>query len=319
MAYSPAPLALDRSKPAPWNVDGAFVAPEYQGLWRNLAIFHPLWEGSAPPYDVAGDAHAVFPSTPPTWTPTKAGIGLSFDESNDYYTIPDNPRLDLIGEWTLVFYMRVPDITGSDFLYFYSWGPFGTADSLNAYITEAGQSPAGTLFVQADDTIGDIQRRQSFTVFPSDDFKLVALRNQGTSGTSMHWFVDGVDVTNEGVGSSGVLAHLVRADDLEIGRREDGDANRYFGGEISWWGKWDRALSESEMQLLASDPFALSRPNWDYLSTAFSSTSLFATGDGTIVDVVNENDAATPLSPSIDDDPASPDDNDWVNNAVDVT
>lgn len=54
-------------------------------------------------------------------------------------------------------------------------------------------------------------------------------------------------------------------------------------------------------------------------ASALSSTSLLATGDGTIVDVVNENDAASPLFSSVDDDPSSPNDADWVNNAVDVT
>ena len=45
--------------------------------------------------------------------------------------------------------------------------------------------------------------------------------------------------------------------------------------------------------------------------------TLFATADGTIVDVVNETDAASPLWSSIDDDPATPTDTDWVNNNID--
>lgn len=44
--------------------------------------------------------------------------------------------------------------------------------------------------------------------------------------------------------------------------------------------------------------------------------TLFATADGTITDVVNELDAASPLWSSIDDDPATPTDTDWVNNAI---
>ncbi len=45
---------------------------------------------------------------------------------------------------------------------------------------------------------------------------------------------------------------------------------------------------------------------------------LFATADGTIVDVVNEADAASPLWSSIDDPPSSPTDSDWVNQQVQV-
>ncbi len=43
------------------------------------------------------------------------------------------------------------------------------------------------------------------------------------------------------------------------------------------------------------------------------SASLFTTGDGTAVDVINEDDATSPLWSSIDDDPVTPDNTDWVN------
>jgi len=45
-------------------------------------------------------------------------------------------------------------------------------------------------------------------------------------------------------------------------------------------------------------------------------TSLFATSTQTIVDVVDETDATSDLHLSVDDDPASPNDADWVNNAI---
>ena len=48
--------------------------------------------------------------------------------------------------------------------------------------------------------------------------------------------------------------------------------------------------------------------------TLFSSTNLYATGTQTIVDVVNESDNTTSLHISVDDDPDSPSDTDWVNN-----
>ncbi len=44
--------------------------------------------------------------------------------------------------------------------------------------------------------------------------------------------------------------------------------------------------------------------------------TLYATSDGTVADVVNELDAASPLWSSIDDDPATPTDGDWINNAI---
>ncbi len=43
---------------------------------------------------------------------------------------------------------------------------------------------------------------------------------------------------------------------------------------------------------------------------------LYATADGTIVAVVDEIDGTTDIWESIDDDPASPTDSDWINNAI---
>ncbi len=45
--------------------------------------------------------------------------------------------------------------------------------------------------------------------------------------------------------------------------------------------------------------------------------TLFATADGTITSVVDETDGTTDIWQSIDDDPASPTDTDWINNAID--
>ena len=47
--------------------------------------------------------------------------------------------------------------------------------------------------------------------------------------------------------------------------------------------------------------------------------TLFATADGTITSVVDETDGTTDIWQSIDDDPASPTDTDWINNAIDPT
>ncbi len=47
--------------------------------------------------------------------------------------------------------------------------------------------------------------------------------------------------------------------------------------------------------------------------------TLFATADGTITSVVDETDGTTDIWQSIDDDPATPTDTDWINNAIDPT
>ena len=46
----------------------------------------------------------------------------------------------------------------------------------------------------------------------------------------------------------------------EVGRRVDASATRYWNGDLAWWGKWDRVISQREMQkLVHDDPFGLYR------------------------------------------------------------
>ena len=56
----------------------------------------------------------------------------------------------------------------------------------------------------------------------------------------------------------------------------------------------------------------------DAVVILIGTASLYATGDQGFTDVVNENDTTTNLYQSVDDDPDSPSDSDWINNS-DVT
>ncbi len=48
---------------------------------------------------------------------------------------------------------------------------------------------------------------------------------------------------------------------------------------------------------------------------AGSTTTLYATADGTILSVVDETDGTTNIYTSVDDDPGTPTDSDWINNS----
>jgi hypothetical protein len=139
-----------------------------------------------------------------------------------------------------------------------------------------------------------------YTVFETDGFQPVLEATIGTVGNSISW-------------TSGNALAVGGKNGVET------DTGRNHQGTIVITGMWTRALSIVELQTLVADPFALIRPNWDYLTTAFSSASLLATATHTVADVVNELDNTTDLHLSVDDDPAAPDDDNWVNNAVDVT
>lgn len=82
-------------------------------------------------------------------------------------------------------------------------------------------------------------------------------------------------------------------------------------------GVWNRVLTFDEIQRISHDPFALIRPRDTIVipsAAAGTTYTLYATADGTISSIVNELDTTTNLYQSVDDDPATPTDSDWVNN-----
>ncbi len=91
----------------------------------------------------------------------------------------------------------------------------------------------------------------------------------------------------------------------------DGGRFNFAGGYI-----WDRRLTDTEVQRLLADFWGPLQPAT--VQQVNPVASLLATGTQTIADVVNENDNTTDLHLSVDDDPASPSDSDWVNNEVEV-
>ena len=79
---------------------------------------------------------------------------------------------------------------------------------------------------------------------------------------------------------------------------------------------WDRHITDAEIRLLLDDPYGpirMADPSPSGLTV-----SLFATATGTITAVVDETDATSDIHLSVDDDPASPTDADWMNSSVDI-
>lgn len=81
---------------------------------------------------------------------------------------------------------------------------------------------------------------------------------------------------------------------------------------------WDRVLSSEQLRAIGNDPYGPIRPvMWEpWMADTASSVSLYATADGTITTLVDEADLTVNLYTSIDDDPATPTDTDWVNNST---
>lgn len=246
-----------QNKPPHWALEPGLVDPKWGWFFRDLKIFHPTWEGGGAPRDVIGQNHGILGSTAPVWQGERAGLTLKYDDTvdqeNNWYTVADAPDLTHpAGNWTLAWYMRVPDNTGAAFQYWHSWGGFAANPSVNVYIEEASGSNPGALHSVLVSGGLTLRAQSVNTVAPFTDYKLVVLRKFAVNES--RFYVDGVDVHSSYTSQSN-LAEIDLSSALNIGRRSDAETARYFGGEISWWAKWDRDIGEAAILQLDRDPF----------------------------------------------------------------
>ena len=158
----------------------------------------------------------------------KIGTSLLFDESDDYYTVGDFSYGDT---FTVSMWLKVTDNTGSQYQYLYSHDAVGTNPSLNLYLHEDSVADPDDLEVRMRDSVASDETVLS-DVSAGDanvtdgawhHVTLTRVRN-GTNTL----YVDAVSQDT----STGPDTAIDPAGSINIGRREDGDVDRYFGGNL---------------------------------------------------------------------------------------
>ena len=158
----------------------------------------------------------------------KVGNSFLFDESDDYYTVGDFSYGDT---FTLSMWMKVTDNTGSQYQYFYSHDALDTNPSLALYLHEDSVANPDDLEVRLRDSVASIETVLS-DVSAGDANVTDAAWHQVTltrvrNGTNNLY----VDSVSQGT-STGPDTAIDPAGSINIGRREDGNVDRYFGGNL---------------------------------------------------------------------------------------
>ena len=293
------------SKPGRWAVSPAEIDPQYLSFWRDLTFLAPYWEGSGRSYDIKGRMSGVLAANS-VWGVGESGLTVDFGAGSDiidYGDMQDNPDWPFGngGDITVVSMFRAP--SGSDFRWM-----MDADDESTGPANGTGTNRVFQFRIDTNDKVGWIPFDASQTPvsvassasYADNKWHIAVGRLQGTAITI---WVDGVQDGSGTLGAGGI--------------RGPGTTNLGAGDEdidVALNAVWHRALSDAEIRLLQLDPFGPIRP-----APIFGglTVTLFATADGSITDVVNEADAASPLWSSIDDDPATPTDTDWINNAID--
>ena len=303
MALLAAPRASDQLKPAPWNAGPGLVAPEYDHFWNGLYFALPLWEGNVRPYDIVSGLTPDNVSGSPITDATDLGPAVGTDSDND--AIEFDSLVIPTGDFSMGVLIKRTGVVSSNGRIFH-----GSVSANDFTLRNDGSTIELHLTgISTNLDFGD----DGSICMPLDEWRLICVSHESGRQEVRSIALDGsvsatVTATNTGNYTGG--------NGIDFGSNGSQDIPHNLAVVYMWE---DRFLELDEWLQLAVDPFGMFRPNWGYLAQAGSLASLYANADGTINNLVNEVDATSPLWSSIDDDPDSPTDADWVNNAVSVT
>jgi hypothetical protein len=177
-------------------------------------------------------------------------MALLFDEIDDKLVIADNAALTFPdADWTLSGWVKLANNAGSLYQFFLSWGLTTYTPSINWWIAEASEaSTPNKLGFRVIDNDGTDSSYIYSTLTPgtSTDWQhFLLLRN----GNSIQQYINGVV---SGTYTNAAFDAIDRSDSLYLGCRSDLNADRFLGGRMAEWAKWDRALSSDEIAALAA-------------------------------------------------------------------
>lgn len=220
-----------------------------------------------------------------------------FDENGDYLEIADADVLSLpdispygsADAWTIAFWVKFTDNTGSDAQWILSWDyPDTDQPSANIMMFEASHATqANKMHCRfRDSDADDVGGAPSGTQYADTSWHHYCFVGEDTDVT---WYLD--NVQQDADGDSGMDGVDV-AEAMLIGARKDLDADSFLGGKLAEFAKWDSALSAADRDKLAgtngesvTEPDAIgTAPAWylplyDDMASDAGSLSVTTAGD----------------------------------------
>ncbi|MCB1926311.1 MAG: DUF4347 domain-containing protein, partial [Gammaproteobacteria bacterium] len=233
---------------ANWNGSDSF---EYLSIDPSTGLSH-YWGLEGDGVDAVGTADGTLKNGPAT-VAGHDGDTLAFDGVNDYVQLTD---VSYTNEFSISFYFKVDDNSGSGIQYFYSHGSIGTNNVVHVGLAEASYGTAA------------YQNNLITTVYDNNDANTAAnqiytdisgLINDGQwhfftltvdTGVGTKVYIDG---SYEGSSTSGGDS-LNASGNAVLGARSDLDPTRFLnaGSMIDSVAIYDRTLSSSEVASLNS-------------------------------------------------------------------
>lgn len=223
-------------------------------------------------------------------------MAILFDELDDYFSIADAAGLTLPdGDWCVAIWTRVTDNSGSNYQYLLSNNNWGVNNSFNLFLCEAGEaSDPNEWAIRLVDGDGTTVTFDSGAAAPGADglWRLVVVQRRTADAQVQMWFCT-PGATPALVGSdSDTNFDAIDGGAWNVGRRVDGNANRYYGSFAAELFKGDFSLSQEEIAALGAGVpiYALGKSPSMYL--------VMGTSEATLRDLFGSNDATRSSAPT---------------------
>ena len=184
-------------------------------------------------------------------------MGIGFDENDDYYSIADAAELTLQdGDWCICIWTYVSDNAGSNAQYVYNTNALAAANFVYLCLNEVGAANAGCWECAARDGDGTTVALVDTSAPGADSTWRLIVFQRNTGAAVGHeielWSCEvGAAAVKENDDSDAGLG-AVDGGDWNIGRRTDGNADRYYGGIAAEFSKGDFALTQAQIEALGA-------------------------------------------------------------------
>lgn len=182
-------------------------------------------------------------------------MGIQFDESDDYFVITDAAELTLQdGDWCVGIWTYVSDNAGNYYQYLFGNNAPGDNNNINLLLCEASEGTYNDKwnFIVKDGDGTTVNEVSSSSPGADSKWRLIVVQRDTGSNEVQMWFCEaGQSASKEASGADTDLG-AINGGDWNLGRRTDGDANRYYGSIACEFWKGDFALTQAEIEALAA-------------------------------------------------------------------
>lgn len=178
-------------------------------------------------------------------------MAILFDEVDDYFSIANAGDMDFpSGDWCVGIWTYVTDNTGSYWQYLLSTNGYDVTPAFNLYLNEIN----GTWQVNYKSDNGTSIGSIGSSTGPGADstWRLIIVQRDTTASEIQLWFCTFKGTPSKQASTSDAGLDGMTGQGWNIGRRTDGDSNRYYGSVAGEFFKIDAALSQGEIAALGA-------------------------------------------------------------------